>query len=136
METVISKLRGTGQHVAKHSSTFFSRARKAGRVFIEETAAAGGDFAGFARDEVRRWQQFALRRVTTTRTAIVGVSAVPAIERQLLTQVDHALVVLESRVQARLSTLAKKPRRKARLGAKATKKAGARKPRSAPLLAA
>jgi hypothetical protein len=135
METVVSKLRGTRQLVAKQGGAFVTRARKAGHTFVEETAAAGGDLVGVARDEARRWRRFTLQRVAHAQTGILSVTRLPAIERRLLEQVDDALRAIDERIQARLATLTAEPNPKARPTAKPSKSTARKSKVAAPLAA-
>ncbi len=122
MEPIANMLQQTGQHAARQRNVLVGRTRNATRTFAAETRGASKDFFSFIRSEAKRWQKWAQKRVDHTADAVFGSLAPKAIERQLLTRVDHTLRAIDARVRNRLSSLDKSRAPKARR-AKAPRKA-------------
>lgn len=122
MEPIASMLQQTGQHVSRQRTVLVGRTRNATRTFATETRGAGKDFVAFVRTEAKRWQRWAQKRVDHT-ADVLGSLAPKAIERKLLTRVDHTLRALDARIRGRLSSLDKSRAPKTARRTKAPRKA-------------
>jgi hypothetical protein len=105
VDSVVSKLQETGQHVAKKSDLLFARTREAGKTFIGEVRDAGRELAVLVRTEARGWKRFLGNRSTRLRGDASAIFATRTLERELLSRVDGTLRSLDARVRERILLL-------------------------------
>jgi hypothetical protein len=109
VESVVSKLQETGQHVAKKSDLLFTRARDAGEAFIGEVRTAGREMVVLVRTEAKGWKRFFSQQTSRLQTEAKAALTPKSFERELLSRVDGTLRSLDAKVRARLGTLEKRP---------------------------
>jgi hypothetical protein len=114
VESVVSKLQETGQHVAKKSDLLFSRTRQAGETFLAEVRDAGQELVGFVRIEAKGWKRFLTQRTSRLQGEAKSIFAPKTFERELLSRVDGTLRSLDAKVRERLLALEKRPSRSPR----------------------
>jgi hypothetical protein len=108
METVSTRLQGTGHQIVKHGDAFVTRTIDAGAAFLVETRAAGFELFGAVRSEARRWRRFATQRATTLQGDLWKGFHGGSVERAVLEQVDGTLKAVDAVVRARLTELGSK----------------------------
>jgi hypothetical protein len=109
VESVVSKLQETGQHVAKKSDLLFTRTRDAGEAFIGEVRNAGREIVGLVRTEAKGWRRFLTQRTSRLQVEAKAVFTPVTLERELLSRVDGTLRSLDAKVRERLGALEKRP---------------------------
>jgi len=114
VESVVSKLQETGQHVAKKSDLLFSRTLDAGEAFFGEVRNAGREIVVLVRTEAKGWRRFLTQSRTRLRIEAKAVFTPKTLERELLSRVDGTLRSLDAKVRQRLGTLEKRPAKPAR----------------------
>ena len=109
VESVVSKLQETGQHVAKKSDLLLSRTRDAGGAFLGEVRNAGREIVVLVKTEAKGWRRFLTQRRSRLRIDAKAAFTPKTLERELLTRVDGTLRSIDARVRARLGALEKRP---------------------------
>jgi hypothetical protein len=112
VESVVSKLQETGQHVAKKSDLLFSRTRDAGGAFIGEVRHAGREIVGLVRTEAKGWRRFLAQQTSRFQVETKAVFTPKTLERELLSRIDGTLRSLDQKVRERLGALEKRPTKK------------------------
>src|ERR1700722_11835594 len=102
VDSVVSKLQETGEHVAK-----------AGKTFLDEVRDAGRGLAVLVRSEAKGWRRFLTQRSSRLKGDAGALFTTSAIERELLSRVDGTLRSLDTRVRERLASLEKRTTRPA-----------------------
>jgi hypothetical protein len=114
VDSVVSKLQETGQHVAKKSDLLFARTRGAGEAFFGEVRNAGREIVVLVRNEAKGWRRFLTQSRSRLRIEAKAVFTPKTLERELLSRVDGTLRSLDAKVRQRLGALEKRPARSAR----------------------
>jgi hypothetical protein len=115
VDSIVSKIQETGQHVVKKSDLVLSRTRNAGLAFFGEVRDAGRELATLVRVEAKGWRRFLTQRSVRLKVEAKAVLTPKTFERELLTRVDGTLRSLDARVRERISALEKRgPRSSAR----------------------
>jgi hypothetical protein len=127
VDSVVSKLQETGQHVAKKSDLLFSRTRQAGETFLGEVRGAGRDLVGFVRVEAKGWRRFFTQRTSRLQSEAKSIFTPKTFEREVLVRVDGTLRSLDAKVRERLVALEKGTRKPARRKANGKAKPRARR---------
>jgi hypothetical protein len=109
VESVVSKLQETGQHVAKKRDLLLSRTREAGEAFIGEVRNAGREIVVLVRTEAKGWRRFLTQRTSQFQVEAKAVFTPVTLERELLSRVDGTLRSLDAKVRERLGALEKRP---------------------------
>jgi hypothetical protein len=121
VESVVSKLQETGQHVAKKSDLLFTRTRDAGEAFLGEVRNAGREIVGLVRTEAKGWKRFFTQQTSRLQVEAKATFTPKTLERELLARVDGTLRSLDEKVRERLGALEKRRPTKATKATKATK---------------
>lgn len=107
MDSVVSKLQETGQHVVKKGDALLARTKGAGEAFLGEVKDAGLELVGFVRSEAKGWKRYLTQRTSRVQTEARALFAPRTFERGILTRVDGTLRTLDAKVRARLVALDK-----------------------------
>jgi hypothetical protein len=125
VDSIVSKIHETGNHVVKKSDLVLSRTREAGLAFFGEVRDAGRELAMLVRVEAKGWRRFLTQRSVRLKVEAKSVLTPKTFERELLTRVDGTLRSLDAKVRERIAVLEKRGPRSA--GRKLNGKARARR---------